>query len=418
VCHMPVPARGFKARLSCWTTRMVPLLLSVGCGDSVGPESSAPAPSIHAGGDFTCSVGTDGNVRCWGWNSVGQLGIGTTDDESVPTVIAGDLRYQSAGIDGSGSHACALTEDGRAYCWGANGFGELGNGTNDLSTVPEAVLGGFRFASISAGSRFTCAVEESGGIGCWGRGVWGQLGDGSTESSTVPVLVASDVQFISVEAGGSNACALSVTGDVFCWGLNWQGAVGRNAAETCTSGTFTLSCSTRPVMLPSPGGQPFTALSVGASFACGVLVDGGAYCWGSNTDRQLGVASDSVCVVEGFGDLTCSRTPLRVDVGRALTSITAGSTHACAVAEDGGAYCWGRNTYGQLGNGSFRDDHVPPRPVSGNLDFLSVSAGTSHSCGVTTAHDVYCWGINDHFQLGNDSTLIGERPVRVAIGPS
>ena len=153
---------------------------------------------------------------------------------------------------------------------------------------------------------------------------------------------------------------------------------------------------------------------VGASFACGVLRGGAAVCWGSNVERQLGTDVTEMCSVESFPDVPCARSPVKVDFAEPFVMTTAGSAHACGVTESGGAVCWGNNTFGQLGNGLLFADQVVPGRVAGRIEFNSVSAGASHTCGAATDGALFCWGINDHFQLGNDTTRIGEIPVLVS----
>jgi alpha-tubulin suppressor-like RCC1 family protein len=387
---------------------------ALSCSDATGPEAVAALVTIHTGSEFTCSLEEDAVVRCWGWNNAGQLGDGSTGDRALPTPIESNLQFQSVGIHGVGGHACAVTTDGAAYCWGENESGQLGNGTQSWSAVPVAVTGGLRFRMVSAGRRFSCGVTEAGTAHCWGRGTWGQLGNGSTNQSAAPVAVASNRQFESVQAGGgSNACALTDDAALYCWGLNWRGAIGTQTTETCVSGQFTLDCATTPVRIATPGDTPFQSFSVGASFACGVLRGGEAVCWGSNVERQLGTDVGEVCSVESFPDVPCARSPVSVDFPDPFVMTTAGIAHACGVTELGRAVCWGNNTFGQLGDGQLFMDQVVPGRVAGSIEFNSVSAGASHTCGATTDGALFCWGINDHFQLGNDTTRIGEIPVSV-----
>lgn len=385
------------------------------CAEATGPDAVTQRVAIQTGREFSCSLEEDGFVRCWGWNNVGQLGDGASDDRAAPTRIESDLRFQSVGIHGAGGHACAVATDGAAYCWGENGSGQLGNGTQSTSTVPVAVIGGLRFRMVSAGRGFSCGVTGGGTLHCWGRAVWGQLGNGSTNPSASPVAVRSNLPFVSVQAGGSsNACALTIDGALFCWGLNWRGAIGTQTNEMCVGGQFTLDCATTPVRIVSPDDLRFENFSVGASFACGVLRGGTAVCWGSNVERQLGTDVSEMCSVESFPDVPCARSPVKVDFAEPFVMTTAGSAHACGVTESGEAVCWGNNTFGQLGDGLLFADQVVPGRVAGRIEFNRVSAGANHTCGAATDGALFCWGINDHFQLGNDTTRIGEIPVLVS----
>ncbi len=250
--------------------------------------------------------------------------------------------------------------------------------------------------------------------------MWGNLGNGDTESRAYPTRVQGDLSFLSIEAGaGSLACGVTVTDDAYCWGLNWRGEVGGVTDETCRSDPWTLSCATRPVRVPRVDGIGFHAVSPGASFACGVLLDGRGVCWGVNNQQQLGTETDGRCEAlgTGFPDAPCSRVPLEVDGGYRFASLSASAFHSCAVTVDGEAVCWGANNVGQLGDGTVWQGAKGPSLVVGDLQFTAVAAGSDHSCGVTRDQAIYCWGMNVFGQLGVPDAGISEFPLRVPLGP-
>ena len=388
---------------------------SSACRDSTGPDYQTGV-QIHAGNNFTCALLKNGRVHCWGDNGAGQLGDGTNDDRNFPRMIAGDLKFRSIGIHGDGTHACGVTTAADAYCWGRNGDGQLGDGTTDNSTVPVKVLGDIKFQTVSAGSRFTCGVALSGAAYCWGRGAWGNLGNGATEQNTTPVAVSGNHMFLTVRAGSSSlACGVTTGGAAYCWGLNWRSEVGGETSEMCTVGPFFLSCASTPVRVPAPDGLRFESISPGSSYACGVLEDGRAVCWGRNESFRLGSETSEICVGgPGLSDAPCSRTPVEVSGGHRVTMIATSSSHACGISQSRQAICWGSNSQGQLGDGSpLRDPKLPVRVVGG-LTFKGITSGRAHTCGVATDSVLYCWGTNFEGQLGNPSALIEEIPIRVA----
>lgn len=224
------------------------------------------------------------------------------------------------------SHACAIASSGRAYCWGRNISGELGNGSTTNSADPVAVstsgaLAGRTFKQISAGSRHTCAIASDDWAYCWG---------------VVPVAVST---------GGALA------------------------------------------------GKTFRQLSTGTAHTCAIASDDQAYCWGSSSDGKLGNGS-----ISDRG----SAVPVAVNTsgalaGKTIKQISAGSNHTCAIASDGQAYCWGWSLEGALGTGSTTSSAVPV-PVStggalaGGKTFTQIGAGSSHTCAIASGGQAYCWG--------------------------
>lgn len=403
------------SRSSC---RLIVVLLSchaVGCGDDLLAPNDPARQRVHAGNDFSCALDTEGRGWCWGFNNIGQLGNASGEIlHSAPSPIAGDMRFRSLGIHGLGRHACAVSTAGAAFCWGENDFGQLGNGATEPSGVPVAVAGGLRFTQISAGWRFTCGVTEDHDAYCWGRGLWGQLGDGQTSQSSTPVRVLGEVAFESIQAGTNNlACGLAHDGSVYCWGLNWRGEVGSSTNEFCGPDTVRLECASSPVQVTTGGGALFRDVAAGNSYACGVLVDGAMYCWGRNTEGQLGSGSSDDCPGAAIPE-PCTRVPARVPGEHRFVTVTAGNNHTCGTTESGAAVCWGRNRFGELGDGSIGTTANPPTIVRGGLTFVSVSAGASHTCGAVASGTLYCWGINDFGQLGDGTGHIGLTPVAVS----
>src|ERR1019366_4402239 len=322
-------------------------------------------------------------------------------------------------------HSCAI-ESGKAYCWGDNGSGQLGNGSTVGSSVPVAVdtsgvLAGQVLTQITAGGAYTCALDAAGAAYCWGDNRSGQLGDGGTVSnSSVPVAVdtsgvlagktltqiagdggtafdssvpvAVDTSGVlagqaltQITAGWYDTCALDASGAAFCWGYNADGELGDGKAG---DSSVPVAVDTSGV----PAGRALTQIAAGWIDACAVDTAGAAYCWGSNGNGQLGdgKASDSsVPVAVNTGGVLA---------GRALTQVTAGWYSSCALDAAGAAYCWGYHADGELGNGSAVGSSVPVAvDTSGVLagrTLTQVSAGTYSACAVDSAGAPYCWGAN------------------------
>jgi alpha-tubulin suppressor-like RCC1 family protein len=302
----------------------------------------------------TCGLSSAGAAYCWGLNLNGQLGDQTHTDRTTPSPVAGSLTFVS--LAAGGSYTCGITADGTAYCWGWNAASQLGDsGTADQS-APKAVSGGLKFASLSGKAFHTCGVTLAGAAYCWGQNDYGQLGTGDNVSSSTPAAVAGGLVFASVEVGYHHTCGVTPGGEGFCWGRNHAGQLG---AGDSLVGQDQLT--PQPVVVPAL----WTMISAGAYFTCGVegSGEGAAYCWGLNQSGQLGAASASTCLDENSIASYCSVTPLAVSGGLSFSVVSASTQHVCGLTTGGVAYCWGLDTYGELGDGQKGDNAFSITPV-------------------------------------------------------
>jgi len=196
---------------------------------------------------------------------------------------------------------------------------------------------------------------------------------------------------VALSSGASHDCGLDAAGAAYCWGTNEYGQLGNGTLQSTIPWFNHPDSLFAPVTsVPVSGGIAFRSLSAGAEHTCGVDTDGGAWCWGRNSDGQLGSGSE----------LAGSPLPRLVRGSTRYTSIAAGGRHTCAIAVGGRAWCWGANYYQQLGGGTTSGSDLPV-PVAGDLIFATLSAGANHTCGITTSGLLYCWGDNSAGQLGN-----------------
>src|SRR5881628_2321203 len=186
--------------------------------------------AVTTGDAHTCGVTAGGAAYCWGFNSVGQLGDGSTMNRLSPVLVAAPAGVSFAAVDAGDFHTCGVTAAGTAYCWGANGSGQLGDGTmiDRSSPVPVQAPAGVSFAAVTAGAAHTCGVTAAGAAYCWGDNGFGQLGDGTTTSQSSPVLVQAPpgVSFAAVTAGRLHTCGVTPAGTAYCWGSNSVGQLG------------------------------------------------------------------------------------------------------------------------------------------------------------------------------------------------
>ena len=273
-------------RAYCWGERTFGKL---GTGSSVDQLTPTPVvgdltfASISAGPQHTCGVTTGGSAYCWGSGDDGQLGNNLATSQGTPTPVAGGLSFAS--ISTGYLHTCGITTAGRAYCWGNPARGQLGTGVSGDGTprekAPKAVATGLAFVAISASAYQTCALTAEGRAYCWGSGTAGRLGIGSTADQTTPAPVAGGLTFKSITTGYLHGCAIEAgTGRAYCWGDASYGQIGTG--------------STAGQLVPTPvaGGLTFASLSAGYYHTCGVTAGTGRrYCWGSNRSEQLGTGT-------------------------------------------------------------------------------------------------------------------------------
>jgi len=332
--------------------------------------------AVSAGLFSTCALLSNGTVRCWGYNRYGQLGNATTTDSTTPVVVQG-LNDAVALSASDGYHACAVRVDGTAQCWGANLYGDLGDGTTVDSSSIKTVLDLRNIATISTGGNDTCAALVDGTAYCWGD---------APGPGTRPLPLKG---VVSIQAGEGDICALLIDGTVDCWGDNSSGQVGNGAGADALY----------PVSTPTPvqGLNHVVAVSAGTAGECAVLADRTAACWGANNHGQLG--NGTVTSGPPYG----SSTPVAVSDLTNVVAITTAGYYACALLSDGSVSCWGDNEDGTLGNGTTTDSALPVA-VPGLTHIVAISAGIEHACALAADGTIWCWGLNLNGELGHAPT--------------
>ena len=257
------------------------------------PASANPLAGIAAisGG---CALTTTGGLKCWGLNTYGRLGDGTLAPIRTTPVDVVGLTSGAAAVSEGGLHTCALTTAGGVKCWGYNSYGQLGDGTavssNTLVDVSGLASG---VSAVSAGGQHTCAITTSGSLKCWGWNGHGQLGDGQACGvvCTTPVdVVGLTSGAAAVSAGGLHTCALTTAGGVKCWGANGYGELGNGTSsgpELCEN-SAPPDCSTTPVDVVELTSVAVAVSAGGIHSTCALTTEGGVKCWGYNAYGQLG----------------------------------------------------------------------------------------------------------------------------------
>lgn len=349
---------------------------------------------VVTGARHSCALPGDGSVRCWGDNSRGQLGDGTTVQRLFPVRVVGieDALQLGAGDD----HTCVLHADGGVSCFG------VPPPSGAVRAVPRKLppFGGFVFGefvpatpvALAVGARHFCVLFASGSVQCRGDNSRDQLGIGADLAANPLRLVLDhdtgktlrDV--VAVAAARAHTCALLADGAVSCWGVNFPASNGNTAR--------------RKAELP-----PARAIVAGDDHNCALLFDGTVRCWGRNFEGQLGDG--------GASGTDGGETPVAVAGLTNVVAIAAGAAHTCAATSGGRAFCWGRNTNGQLGDGSTITRRSPVATVVSNVEGLA--AGVAHSCALVSQGRLQCWGANASGQLGNGRTTDARGPVLTSL---
>ena len=335
----------------------------------VAVSQSLSLASISVGAIHTCGLTVSGAAYCWGLDYYGELGAGIPGAQicgsegipcsTTPLAVAGGRSFSS--LAGGWGESCALQKsDAAAYCWGDNTYGALGNGSTANSRTPVAVSGGRAFVSVGTGNIFACGLTADSAAYCWGNNSAGQLGIGpgggpelcsAEPCSTAPVLVSGNLKFGTLSVGYWHVCGLTGDNTAYCWGDNDGGQLGATTTETCAGFGVVIGCSTVP--LPVEGGNTFTKISAGSFHSCGIVAAGDGYCWGSGFYGQLG---------DGTG--TDSPTPTLIAGALSFAAVSAfGRYHSCGFTAAGVAYCWGYNGWGQLGDGTGYDAYAPVQVI-------------------------------------------------------
>jgi alpha-tubulin suppressor-like RCC1 family protein len=330
-------------------------------GDGTTNNSSSPVAAINVGtgvaeisaGQYhTCARKTDGTVWCWGYDSDGEIGNGTSNSWSAPVQVPtlSNVVQISTGY----YHTCARKSDGTIWCWGAGSSGELGDGSGTTQWIPIQVAGLTNAVDVSCGFDHSCARKSDGTAWCWGANDWGQLGDGTQNGHATPEQVTALGSTVAeISANNQYTCARKTDGTVWCWGNNTDAVIGDG-----TSNDRLL-----PVQVPGlPRGA--VQISAGDNSTCAILGDSTLWCWGSNFDGDI-----------GDGTTNLRSTPEQVTAIYPVAEVSVG-VHTCARKFDGTVWCWGHNSSGELGNGSTTPSYTPVQvPIPTAATVTPVPAG-------------------------------------------
>jgi len=400
-------------------------------------EGIRGAIDIATGSSHACAIHGNYDISCWGANNFAQLGIDQSQEYSATPVRVRDIDT-ALFLDAGENHTCTVHQDFTVACWGANDFGQLGNGqTGGVSTTLVYPDVASNAVGIAAGNNHTCVIIEPEPltqtipyrpIYCWGANDLDQLGrgeDGSSElqvglttalsskefSTVVPVQQDTSIcdcepapvvdigDAMDISAGSNHTCALRVDRTVSCWGANELGQLGNGS-----TGIFRSESS--PMPQQTAGISDADRIAAGGDNSCALHLTGAVSCWGNNNEGQL-----------GNGQIASASTASQkvADINDA-TSVAAGTSFTCALRQNASISCWGKNSSGELGIGQttyeIASSQVPVE-VDGITDARAVDLGWSHACALHSDGSISCWGENEDGQLGNSQTAQSHMPLEV-----
>ncbi|MBI4317444.1 MAG: hypothetical protein HY675_03055 [Chloroflexi bacterium] len=358
----------------------------LGCGVGECKPSDPQNWVVHDGNTTACALkGDDGTVWCWGDNTYGQLGDGSTVDSYIAMKIP-DLKDDVTQVQAN-STACAVRGNGSVWCWGDADDGEIGDGTTSPGTRSNPVQVSntnlTNAVSVAVGTNFTCARKSDDTVWCWGKNNAGQLGAGDTVQSSTPRQVTGLTSAIQIDTYTDGACAVRSNNTVWCWGANVYGQVGNNS-------TTNPVASARQVT----GLSSIDSVSGGNFHNCAVRSsDSTVWCWGKNESGQLGINNT----------VSPKSSALQTTNASSITQVTAGGNHSCARDSSGQIFCWGDNAEGQLGdNTTVRK--TTAKQIGSGTDWEAITVGTKTTCAVRTNSTVWCWGDGANKTIGLDDT--------------
>jgi alpha-tubulin suppressor-like RCC1 family protein len=326
-------------------------------------------------GMTTCAVLSNGVLKCWGVNTVGQVGDGSTVNRGAPVVVDSGVTYST--VRTHGKTTCGITTVGVLKCWGANAFNQLANGGTVDSGTPTVIDAGTAYSMVVPGTRM-CALTTTGILKCWGENTNGKVGNGVTTTVPAPVAIGAALRFATIVASDTNTCAITTSGTgsaLYCWGAGANGQVGNGGIVDVLSTALIT------------GGTAYASVAIGSNATCAITTVGSLLkCWG---------AANAV----GDGGTTRRTSPVAIDGVTTYSMVSLASGATCGITTAGVLKCWAANTQAQLGDGT-TTARLSPVVIDSGVLYSSVYIGANTVCGITTANNLKCWGYDVNGTVG------------------
>jgi alpha-tubulin suppressor-like RCC1 family protein len=385
-----------KSRFAVLILSLYLYLVSCSNGSSGHVPSLSPPGGAYlklaAGTAHSCAINPSSQLKCWGRNQFGQLGDGTTVDQTTSKIIDGASGYVE--VSAGDMHTCAITTGGVLKCWGRNNSSQLGDGTTVDQLTPITVDAGTLYSQISVSGSLSCGITTAGVLKCWGMNAYGGLGDGTIINKSTPTVINAGTNYLKISTGALHTCGITTGNVLKCWGLNDSGQLGDGTTVN----------KILPVVIDS--GTTYSKIAV-SSFVfyhtCGITTANVLKCWGNNNYGQIGDGTSGVA----------RALPVVISAGIGFSDISIGYVHTCAVAfATTQLYCWGYNFFSQLGDYTSTNRSTPVQADTGFF-YSKVVASNNYTCGLTTGTNLRCWGRNDYGQLGDGSVVDRYSPIGI-----
>ncbi len=443
----------FKPYSILLSLAMIPILAS--------GQTSCPSPSLvsllFGGGSHNCAYLENKKIKCWGYNSFGQLGYGDKENRGDNSGEMGnDLPAVDLGVEFNNTliqispealHTCALSEGDNVKCWGYNSFGQLGYGDTENRGDEPGEMGnnltlvnlGDDFNNItrlSSGWYHNCVLSKEGEVKCWGRNSLGQLGYGDKENrgdepgemgnnlTVVDLGTGFNKSTVQLSLGSLHTCALSEGGNVKCWGYNDSGQLGYgDLFNNRGDDPGEMGNDLPAVDLGTGFNDNVIQITSGPYHNCVLSNEGNVKCWGRNNLGQLGYG-DSNNRGDQSGEMGNDLPVVDLGIGfnNSVIQIAAEHSNTCSLSEGGNVKCWGSNSLGQLGYGDVESRGGDPGEMGNNLTSINLGDGFNNNvthlavggfyfCALSGGGQVKCWGDNSQGQLGyGDVEKRGDEP--------
>lgn len=410
---------------------------------------------VRMGGRFriigsSFGIKTNGTLFSWGYNEKGQLGIGTTAGSSFPVQVGSGITGDWLYLFTNDEHVVGMRTDRTIWSWGKNTSGQLGLGNTTNRSVP-IQIGSDTWTAISCGTNHVLGIKSNGTLWAWGANGDGRLGLGDTTNRSSPLQIGTNTDWQSVSAGYYHSLATKTDGTTWTWGSNRHGNLGidksfRNYYPTrigsLTGWSSVLTCGKyhtiairddtsiwgwglngfsqvanasvvgSVVSSPVQTGSSTTGWSkvdAGESHTIVIKNNGTLWGWGSNDFGAIGVPNPGGDIIKSF--------PVQIGTLTGWANISCGEDHTLAIRDDGTLWSWGRNNFGQLGQGLTTTTNISSPVQIGSLTgWSSIAAGRYHSLATRTSGTLWAWGKNNNGQLGIGSTTNRSSPVQVGSG--
>ena len=342
---------------------------------------------VAAGFGHACAV-TGGALHCWGDDGDGRLGVAAGDAGmgAPPVTVAGGPWVAPA--TGS-AHTCALAVDGGVWCWGGNANGQLGSGDRTARAEPRQVSLPAKAIDVRSAFEFTCALLTDASVWCWGYNLEGQLGLGDThpgDDHLEPIQLGTARDWVFVATGQGHGCGIRSPGTLYCWGRNTESQLGQGVTQP--------QQMRAPVQVGSDA--DWVAVGCSQSTTCARKRNGTLWCWGAQPSGALAV-----------GDVAPRLVPALVPDFADWSEATVGTFHTCGLRAGGEIWCAGRNTEGQIGAPDFVDALPNMMRADPTTGWIEVRAGRFFTCARKADESVWCMGVNTSRELSVDPATLG-----------